>query len=181
MKKLSKVSHLLLGVVIGVGLTASAGAYAASATKIGKKVAGEIAVFLNGKEAPTKAIVVDGTSYLPVRWTAEAAGLGLEVKGKDVYLTKKEIPNTSSNGTDGGSVEQPTEQENTVEGYTLQTINSAIEGHKIFLDGARKNVNGAVAEGADYPEMHAGLAEMEAKLVRLMNIKAQLEALEAQQ
>jgi hypothetical protein len=88
--EMKKLSYIALGIIIGIMLSASVGVYAANNGLIGEKVTGEISVFLDGKAAPNSAIVVDNKSYLPVRWTADSASLGLELKDKKIYLTTKQ-------------------------------------------------------------------------------------------
>jgi len=60
--------------------------YAATSGLIGKKVQGVVAVSVNGKSVKD-AVVIDGTTYAPVRSFSEAAGYTLNVEGGAVKLT----------------------------------------------------------------------------------------------
>lgn len=93
--KLIFVSGILVGIILSVSTTA----FADTIGLIGKKVEGEFAVTLDGKQLTSKAGVIEGTSYLPVRAVSEALGLdvGFDPE-KGISLGKKEerqVPVTS--------------------------------------------------------------------------------------
>lgn len=79
----------ITGFLVGVLLASAVPAYGAVTSAIGKKVGSEIVVKLDDKEVG-KAIVVDGRSYLPVRATADALDLGLEVTKEAINLVSTE-------------------------------------------------------------------------------------------
>jgi hypothetical protein len=87
---MKKYSYLFLGIMIGVMLTASVGAYAATKGYIGKKISSEMTVYVDGQKLADAAIVVEGKSFLPVRKTSEVSGLNLELKNNSIYLQSKE-------------------------------------------------------------------------------------------
>lgn len=83
----------LIGILIGAAFSISATTYAADITSlIGKAVQGVFPVTVDGDVLPKTAIVIDGTSYLPVRAIGDAIGydvsftadLGIELKKKEV-------------------------------------------------------------------------------------------------
>ncbi|MFD1268851.1 hypothetical protein ACFQ3Y_15710 [Paenibacillus motobuensis] len=82
MKK--KISVIIIGTLLLGSLAAVASA--ATNTLVGKKVQSVIAVTVNGK-AVKDAIVIDGTTYAPVRSFSEAAGYSLNIEGGTVKLT----------------------------------------------------------------------------------------------
>ena len=65
------MKKFIAGVVVGAVIASALPAYGAVTSLVGKKVAGESIVELNGETVGT-AIIVDNKSYLPVRDTAEA-------------------------------------------------------------------------------------------------------------
>ncbi len=67
----------LIGAIIGFALSLPLTSHAAVENLIGRVVEGVFPVKVNGKEIEKQAIVIDGTSYLPVRAIGDA--LGLEV------------------------------------------------------------------------------------------------------
>ncbi|WP_127580186.1 stalk domain-containing protein [Paenibacillus koleovorans] len=65
----------LIGLVAGVCLTITATSYADDISDlIGKKIENTFPVYVNLKEVEAKAVVIDGTSYLPVRSIGNAIG-----------------------------------------------------------------------------------------------------------
>lgn len=88
--RIKKVPFIILSII---ALFASSPAIAEEfQNMVGKQVQGQFLVKVNGKELEVQAIVIDGTSYLPVRAISEALGkevtfdpvLGIEVKDKEV-------------------------------------------------------------------------------------------------
>ncbi|MCQ4363133.1 hypothetical protein KQR54_18715 [Mycobacterium gordonae] len=157
MNEVKKVSYILLGVIIGILLTASVGAYAASTGLIGKKIAAEMPVYVDGDKIPDVAIVVDGKSYLPVRKTADIAGLGLDLKNKSIYLTGNEVVPVNQNTR------------------TIEDIDSQIGIYKQLLWSAKDGLAGATTpEGIEGSTKQ--VADLEAKLKELEQEKAALEA-----
>lgn len=72
---MSAMRKYIVGFIIGVFMTASVSAYADNIVSlVGKQVQGEFLVMVNGKELPQKAVVIDGSSYAPVRAIGESAG-----------------------------------------------------------------------------------------------------------
>lgn len=100
---MKKTSHIILGIIIGF-VTAIALPVAAEEIQsiVGKQIQGEYGVTLNGNPLETKAGVIDGTSYLPVRAISEA--LGLDVDFDDVtgiiLKTKGELEVIPNNAED---------------------------------------------------------------------------------
>lgn len=67
---------------------------------IGKKVQGQFPVKVNGELLESQAIVIDGTSYLPVRAIGEA--LGKEIKFSSdlgIEVNDKEVPKVTDRST----------------------------------------------------------------------------------
>lgn len=86
------MKKLFLGIAIGLILALPIGAHAEGIVNmIGKTIDGQFDVTLNGKKLDNPAIVIEGTSYLPVRAIGDAlnldvsfdANLGINLKSKD--------------------------------------------------------------------------------------------------
>ena len=80
----------VIGALIGATLTFGTQAFAEVSTMIGKAIQGSFPIKLDGKQLKDQAIVIDGTSYLPVRAIGDAlnldvsfnSDLGIELKKK---------------------------------------------------------------------------------------------------
>lgn len=81
----SAIALLLVGLV-------SASVSAAAASMVGKKVQSVISVFVNGEKIKD-AVVIEGTTYVPVRSFSETTGYSINIKGGDVLLTAPESIN----------------------------------------------------------------------------------------
>ncbi|MEX2461720.1 MAG: hypothetical protein WD469_10590 [Paenibacillaceae bacterium] len=72
---MKKLSILMLGIIIGVALAITTSAYASDITSlIGRTIQSEFPVTIEGKELSKKALVIDGTSYVPLRAFGDAIG-----------------------------------------------------------------------------------------------------------
>ncbi|MBW7475956.1 hypothetical protein K0T92_14515 [Paenibacillus oenotherae] len=76
----------IVGFLVGLLAASAMPAYGAVQSLIGKKVGGELSISYNGEQIG-KGIIVDGRSYLPVRDTANALGLNLNVGKEGVQLS----------------------------------------------------------------------------------------------
>jgi hypothetical protein len=74
----------LVLVLLGTTMT-----YAEGINMIGKKVDATCPVFINGHQLANDAIVIDGTSYIPVRPTADTFGFIASFVNKTVVLSPK--------------------------------------------------------------------------------------------
>lgn len=91
MYDMKKLGYLAIGIISGVLLTISFSAAAEELQNlVGKTVDSQVSVNIDGKDLETSAIIVDGSSYAPVRAIGEAAGLNVDFKNNKVILTKKE-------------------------------------------------------------------------------------------
>lgn len=105
--------------------------YAEVQTLIGRKVQAEFPVTVNGSELGVRAIVIDGTSYLPVRAMGEA--LDMEIKfnaelGIEVYEKEASRVVESREQTIPSSQEMSDEDKETIQRSEEQiaTLNSRI-------------------------------------------------------
>lgn len=64
----------VVGILIGFCLSFAVGAHAEMINMIGKVVEGTVDLTINGKKMEYQAILIDGTTYAPVRMLAEETG-----------------------------------------------------------------------------------------------------------
>jgi hypothetical protein len=88
---MKKLSVLILGIIIGVALAVTSSVYADDIQSlVGKAIQGEFPVKLDGKTLNKKAVVIDGSSYLPVRVIGDAIGYDVTFDAElGIKLTKK--------------------------------------------------------------------------------------------
>ncbi|KAF6579966.1 stalk domain-containing protein [Paenibacillus peoriae] len=84
---MNKKMYMFIGALLGV-LLANSGGAAADQVKllVGKTIAGEYNVRVNGTTLSENAIAVDGTAYVPLRSISESLGANLAVKGKTIEI-----------------------------------------------------------------------------------------------
>lgn len=95
---MKKSAYILGGVLLGTILT-TASVTAADQVKslIGKKVAGEYTVNVNGKILSDKAIVVNNKAHVPLRSVSDSLGGKIKIDGKTIIITT----NSTSNNAPG--------------------------------------------------------------------------------
>jgi hypothetical protein len=85
------MKKIVLGMLLGIGLSLGATTYADDIVSlIGKKVDGSFPLLINNVRADKDVLVIDGTSYLPVRSAAALFGYDVSFNADlMVILTKK--------------------------------------------------------------------------------------------
>lgn len=84
------MKKLLIGIALGLMLSIPVGAGAEVVSMVNKVIDGEFVVKLNGKNLDTKSIVIEGTSYLPVRDLAERLNINVKFDATNgIELTQK--------------------------------------------------------------------------------------------
>ena len=86
LKKIKELSLILSGMVLGIAIVYSPTIYAATTSLLGTKVDKVMTVKLNTKKIGD-AVVINGTSYLPVRATANAFKAGVVLNSTEINLT----------------------------------------------------------------------------------------------
>lgn len=81
------IVSFILGVVVALS---GSDAYAQVKSLIGKKVAGEMTVVVNGKTLTDKGAVIDGVTNVPARSLSNALGADVKVEGKIVTITTEQ-------------------------------------------------------------------------------------------
>jgi len=82
------VIGFIAGVVCAIGGTA----FADDISLVGKKIVAEVPIKINGQTVSRPGIVVEGTTYLPVRSAGELFGYSVSYAGKSVVMEAKEEP-----------------------------------------------------------------------------------------
>jgi|SRR5690625_2864827 len=84
------MKRFVTGLIAGIALTISVSAYADEIESyIGKVIEGQFPVVIDGKKAEKPGIVVDGTTYLPVRSAGELFGYNISFIDSEVVMKKK--------------------------------------------------------------------------------------------
>lgn len=84
---MNKKMYMFIGALFGVLLATSGGAAADQVKSlVGKTVAGEYNVRVNGTTLSENAIVINGTAYVPLRSMSDSLGANLAVKGKTIEI-----------------------------------------------------------------------------------------------
>lgn len=71
---MKKLGYVLLGVMAGIFLSITVSVSAEQISMIGKKVDDQAVIVMDGNELSIPAIILEGTSYAPVRAIGEAVG-----------------------------------------------------------------------------------------------------------
>jgi len=84
------MKKFVLGVLFGALIFGGTSVLADSVSLIGKPIQNEIPVFHNNERLETKAIAVDGVSYLPVRTIGNALGARVEFRDGAIHVEKQD-------------------------------------------------------------------------------------------
>lgn len=107
---MKRVNFFLIGLVVGVLIAVPASVVADN--MVGKKIEVEAPVILDGEYLPVSAIGLEGTTYGPIRFLAEAFGKDVDWVDNAVVITTPSTESTEdlSDGN-GKSTEMPTVEE----------------------------------------------------------------------
>ncbi|WP_143812138.1 stalk domain-containing protein [Paenibacillus sp. VTT E-133280] len=118
--------YMLSGVVIGAVLMVSSSAFADQIQSfVGKTVAGEYTVNVNGKDLSEKAIVVNNKAHVPLRAVSDSLGATIKVEGKTIVVT--------SGNNDGVQTEKSNTSDKSLNPYVGQTKESLEESKNILM------------------------------------------------
>lgn len=122
------MKRTVIAFLLGAALATAGSAYAEDIAMIGKKVEGEFAVKVNGKKLDKKALVVDDTSYLPVRAIGEALNMDIKFDADlGVELTAKEDNTTMTTAVTAEMSVEDAEAIKTSEEQILKSENQVVE------------------------------------------------------
>ncbi|MDP2857422.1 MAG: hypothetical protein Q8P50_05520 [Bacillota bacterium] len=82
------MKKFVAGLVVGIILASVVPVLAESTAIIGRAVQGTFPLIINGMRASKDVIVIDGTSYLPVRASGELFGYDVDFINREVVLVK---------------------------------------------------------------------------------------------
>lgn len=102
---MKKWGYLLSGVVLGAALMISSNAFADQIKSlVGKTVAGEYTVSVNGKILSEKAIVVESKAHVPLRAVSDSLGAKIKVEGKTIEVITASSPTIEENTVSSSDV-----------------------------------------------------------------------------
>ena len=84
------MKKFIMGAIVGASLMLAGTVFADEIqSMVGKKVEGSFPLYVNGERASKDVLVIEGTSYGPVRLIAEMLGYDVSFIDSEVILTKK--------------------------------------------------------------------------------------------
>jgi len=176
----------LIGAIAGFFLSFSFTVYGEEiASLVGREIQGEFPVRVDGELLKNKAIVVDGTSYLPVREFGEKLGYEVDFDPEEgVTLNKMETQkpaqtqNQQSNIQPGVIIYPPTPQTNDPENPEKSL--GYVDGQITYWEGQVRLIKGSIKinqeRGKDTTSLEDLLKYAESELERYRTLKAELEA-----
>ncbi|MEX2461711.1 MAG: hypothetical protein WD469_10540 [Paenibacillaceae bacterium] len=100
------MKKIILGMIIGIGLSLGVTTYADDiVSMIGKKVEGSFPLIINNARADKDVLVIDGTSYLPVRSAALLFGYDVSFNADLMVVLTKKNETVIKNPTDGTAIQ----------------------------------------------------------------------------
>jgi spore germination protein YaaH len=146
---------MLTGIVIGAVLMASSSVFADQIKSlVGKTVAGEYTVSVDGKTLSEKAIVVDSKAHVPLRAVSDSLGATIKVDGKTVSIVTDTLQNTEPQSSASAKSYNPyvgmskEELENSKKSL-IDTVITPANKHKTLLEERLSNSEAAKARGED--------------------------------
>lgn len=158
----------IIGALFGIALTLSASAFADEVKSlIGLEVKGEMQVYVDSKPLEDSAIIVNDTSYLPVRNYADSTGYKVTFNGEE----RKIMLNKETKVTTPTKEEQAIiDYQNSLE-YVKQHINDlkvSIAVQEIIIEPrSNRPESEVVTAKAELERLTAELAKFEAKKAEL--------------
>lgn len=133
---------LVAGVMAAVLLIGGTTVLAAAPTLVGKKVAKEVTVRIDGEPTKSKAIIVNGVTYAPVREIGESSGYDVSYSGSivDLESTAKGVPGLEVPGFD-----------DTVRAEQIAQREKAIEVHEAEIARLQQGIDYNVQMYAEIP------------------------------
>lgn len=168
----------VIGMFVGCALSFAVSAQAEIVSMIGKTIDGAFPVKVSGKQLEQTAIVVEGTSYLPVRAIGDAlnmdvsfnADLGIELKQKEVTPV---VNQTTTTKTQTPTVLTPEKKAQKLKNIddTIADLKSNIKGIQMGIEVSQK----ANPEDPDLKTYKDRMAKYESDISDLEKQKAELQ------
>lgn len=162
------MKKFISGIIVGAGLMMAVTVSADVASLVGKQIEGTFPVFLDGKKLENETIVVQGTSYAPVRSISEALGLGVEFENEQILLSSEEVDAGMAAGTKSTSLDEIERK--------INAQKDLIENQKMFIGSAKFDLK----NNPDDEALKGNLAKLEATLIRLEEELTELERQKAE-
>lgn len=176
------MKKFVLGVLCGAFLFGGTSVLAESISLVGKKIEKEIPVHYNGEPLVAKAIVVEGTSYLPVRTIGNTLGADIKYRDGAVYVEKANDYDAIKEKIVNDIKREMRKEELQTEIAKLQAANEKI---RESLEIVEKDIEIGTEQGAYIEGSLMAKANLESALQkniqRIQELEAELAALEQQQ
>jgi hypothetical protein len=164
----------IIGCLIGFVLSIGVGAHAEVVNMIGQVIDGAFKVKVNGVELANQAIVVQGTSYLPVREFGEATGYNVGFDADlGITMTKQEVTPSPT------PTETPTPADNPKYVRYTQVVKDIekISNEKLALEDKINVIKTTHAtENQNVDDLKQQVADKQVQLDKLVEEKHTLEA-----
>lgn len=154
-----------------VGATLMFGIQAGAASLVGSKVAGTKDVTLNGTTVG-QAVIINNSSYLPVRSLSNALDLGINLSGGRINLSEQEQSMASST---------PSPMATPTPTPTSRATVETIKQKKIELAQIKSNLAEVMLKKASSPNDPELIKQYDELLKQGNELDAEIKALEAQQ
>lgn len=170
------MKKFVMGLILGVGIMFSVSVYAEEVVNyMGAKIEGQFDVKVNGQKIDQPALVVNGTSYLPVRTIAEM--FGAEVKfDADLGI---ELISSKDSKDSAAKPSGSTSQIKLVQQEYERVVDELAAAQNKELE-LRNEINriktNHETKGQDTSDLENKLSEYEAKIKELTEKKYELEA-----
>lgn len=160
---MKKASYMLVGIVVGAAIMASASVAAEEISSlIGKKVDGQTIVVVDGNELSVPVALIEGTSYAPIRAIGEAVGRNIEWKDGKVLLNTKQVSESEMDYTN------PEKYPRIAVEYRISILQVSIVAYKTKIE-----------QGIDTAESQHLVDQYESELAIWQARLAQIESVEA--
>ncbi len=168
----------IIGAIVGFCLAFTVSANAEEVKNlIGMKIEGTFPVKVNGDRIEKDAIVVDGSSYLPVRAFGDSVGYDVKFDTDlGIELIKKEEPTVTATSSTQPTVSSPSPTPVPIENQ-IKALQNQIKSKKFLLSSVKALVEKEPnAVGIESRKQEIAKAEAE-----IASLESQLAELEAQQ
>lgn len=177
----------MIGILVGVSLTFATSIFAEDITNevqslIGKKVEGSFPLTIDGHRASKDVIVIEGTSYVPVRAASELFGYDIffdaDLGVKLSKLRKADDTNMTSGETNGQTINPSSEEDlNKIvaESERILRINQQIENNKQKIEWTKLYIGNREEELKKFmdPELQNKIVYGEQEYNRVVEDKKQ--------
>lgn len=156
----------VVGMLFGFALSFAVGAHAEVKNMIDSVVQGVFPVTVDGKKLDSDAVVIDGSTYLPVRAFGEAIGYQVGFNSELGVSLTKTVESLPDNIVTKPSVVDPQK--------LIKRLEDSISAKKSDIIGLTATINNTDKSDLHYQEFVDRLAKYEAQLAELEKQKAEL-------